>query len=629
MPSNTDMFQQIAGSQPGPFSKYLQPTQPGPMDQPMNSPTGWESKGVGAGEIALGFLKGVRQQRVQQFAQKEAVNQAQYEALTNQIDSALQDPKYAESTKSQLAKYKSDMQAQHFQAETKGVKGGAGEFFKNLLINATGGQMQGSKPLDLPQAHADLAVLTNSPESTKAHWRALADNQLSAAVQPGMSAQEVARKAIEISGKLNLQDHLGQDTDKWVQEKTIGYFGAGTPEWYAQGLPRMDQNTQAPPQVAMPSGSQPTQAPPPAEGMPAAAHPYLNMVTPPSQPPPGAQPSADPTQAPPTAGNIRPADTGGSLYASGFTPQHLAALAHAGAQLEAPHPVKWKNPETGAVEHGMGIEVRGGPPGYNGYWDSNTQRKFAVPVVQSSLTNPVHHLSVGKDGYMTYEDPDLGTVYDTIPENPNDPNSKRVPYKKPEGLIGVTEADGSLRYVPKSQAVGAIMASQGISDRRIAALRAMQQIGISATDSRTARQDLINLTSKAAQSKLSTNSKFDGLVDAARKGQISILTSANAGLNRPISQATLDQAKTNSQPLVDEIEKQRTEQLAAIEADASDTRGIVEDAFPELRKVTNPPPGSPTAPRAATPPASPAPQTAKPNPPPASTRKVVKGIGSL
>ena len=102
MPGAADTFQQIAGSQPGPFSKYLQPSQPLPQDQPMNAPTGWESKGVAGGELALGFLKGVRSQRVQQFAQQEAVKQGQYDAFLNQIDSKLQDPNLADSAKQKL-----------------------------------------------------------------------------------------------------------------------------------------------------------------------------------------------------------------------------------------------------------------------------------------------------------------------------------------------------------------------------------------------------------------------------------------------------------------------------------------------------------------------------------------------
>ena len=304
MPGAADTFQQIAGSQQGPFSRYLTPTQPGPMDQPMNSPTGWESKGVAGGELALGFLKGVRSQRVQQFAQQEAVKQGKYDAFLNQIDSHLQGDELDDVAKQKLAQYRADVQAQHFQSETKGVsKGGVGEFFKNLIVNATGGPMQGSKPLNHDESMSNVEMLTQAPESKRSHWRALADTQMAAAIQPGMSAEEVQRKAMEISGKLNLQSHLGDEAYKWVQQQSYGHPGGGTLAYLLQ-----DNSTQAVPQT-------PTQTAAPAASTP----PPMTQVGPwaqiPSQipgvpqftaPPPGAA-AAPASAAPP--GNIRQADT--------------------------------------------------------------------------------------------------------------------------------------------------------------------------------------------------------------------------------------------------------------------------------------------------------------------------------
>jgi hypothetical protein len=303
MPGAADTFQQIAGSQPGPFSKYLQPTQPGPMDQPMNAPTGWESKGVAGGEIALGFLKGVRAQRVQQFAQQEAVKQGKYDAFLNQIDSHLQGDELDDVAKRKLAQYRADVQAQHFQSETKGVsKGGVGEFFKNLIVNATGGPMQGSKPLNHDESMANVEMLTQAPESKRSYWRALADTQMAAAIQPGMSAEEVQRKAMEISGKLNLQSHLGDEAYKWVQQQSYGHPSGGSLAYIMQ-----DNPTSAPPPGAAPSAMSNAQTPPPPSGgIPAAAMPYLNMVMPSSQPPPGAV-AGTTSQAPPTLAQTPPA----------------------------------------------------------------------------------------------------------------------------------------------------------------------------------------------------------------------------------------------------------------------------------------------------------------------------------
>ena len=370
MPSAADTFSQIGGSQPGPFSKYLQPTQPLPQDQPMNAPTGWESKGVAGGEIALGFLKGVRQQRVQQFAQQEAVKQGQYDAFLNQVDSILNDSKYDEATKSMVARYRADIHAQHFQAETAKVqKGGVGEFFKNIMANLTGGQMQGSKPINLPEAHANLAVMTTGPEATKAHWRALADNKLaevtSAAAASGypLSQAQVQQHAAQIASQLDLQSHLGQDTNAWI----AGAAMTAPADPMAESMQRARQRrlnelgygSQAPPQAVPPGGAPQTEPPPQLNYTPMAG--YTPATT---QPPPGA--AAAPTSAVPP-GNILPENTGAAA---------------------TPRPLDFRDPIDLQIIKGIGRDVSGidHPETYYDLSDPTHQR--AVPnLVRHPVTN--------------------------------------------------------------------------------------------------------------------------------------------------------------------------------------------------------------------------------------------------
>jgi hypothetical protein len=382
MPSNTDMFQQIAGSQPGPFSKYLQPTQPGPMDQPMNAPTGWESKGVAGGEIALGFLKGVRQQRVQQFAQQEAVKQAQYDALRSQINRHVQNDDLEEMTRHDLGQYGDDLQTQHFTAETRKVKGGVGEFFKNLIVNATGGQMQGSTPIDIAEAAAKVHMMATGPTSTKSYWRAQANQKLAeataAAAASGypMSQAQVQQHAAQIANDMNLQAHLGQDTNSWIASAALAAPADPTAEAMQraqmQRLNELRYGSQAPGQAAQPgpggSASAPIlTAPPPTTMGPGHG---VSVQMPPmmgawgsTSAPPGAAPSA----------NIRPADT-------------------APAQ---PLPLDFRNPVDLQIMHRMGYDVSGIDKPETLY-DPNdqTRSRYVTDMVRDPVTHKWVHRNV-------------------------------------------------------------------------------------------------------------------------------------------------------------------------------------------------------------------------------------------
>jgi hypothetical protein len=131
-------------------------------------------------------------------------------------------------------------------------------------------------------------------------------------------------------------------------------------------------------------------------------------------------------------------------------------------------------------------------------------------------------------------------------------------------------------------------------------------MNINATDARDAHNKEIEITAKAAQQKSSINARFNSMEDAARRGQLNIVTAAAAGLNAQISPKALDQAKSNAQPLIDEIEQQKKAQLGEIDKDTQDTIGIIHQAFPKADKDTE----SGTAPKTAAPPTSAPPKAA-------------------
>ena len=97
MPTPAETFSQI-GQQPqqqqgSPFGAFLQPRPIDALPQPGTQATGFEKPAVGLGEVALGFLQGIRKTRVAQTAEQEANNETSLTNYRQQVTSMLQDPK--------------------------------------------------------------------------------------------------------------------------------------------------------------------------------------------------------------------------------------------------------------------------------------------------------------------------------------------------------------------------------------------------------------------------------------------------------------------------------------------------------------------------------------------------------
>src|SRR5262252_6295907 len=91
MPAPSQTFQGIAAnSQEGPFSQYLKPVIPQPIDNPLPQASGYESAPIGVGQVAMNFLQGVRQKRIADFLQKERNNEFQLENLRNYANAKIQ-----------------------------------------------------------------------------------------------------------------------------------------------------------------------------------------------------------------------------------------------------------------------------------------------------------------------------------------------------------------------------------------------------------------------------------------------------------------------------------------------------------------------------------------------------------
>lgn len=272
MPGSAQTFQQIAASQPHPFDEYLRPVQPRPIDRMPpagQSATGYEDTPVALGDIALGFLQGVRQNRIANFLEQDKNAESGLNNYRNYVNSKLQDPDLTDEGRQAVEAEANSTLHRHTQYELRDApKHGVAGFFKNMLTDATGGQMKSREPINweeatgrvsnmarghsqkenyqktLTSAMQKIQELTTNPDGSK---RLVMPSEVSAAMAP--FANEVA---------LNAPAHLGvfqstigamvpQDPFKEEMDRKLAMAirGQGTTE---------APPTQPPPQVA-PDGS--------------------------------------------------------------------------------------------------------------------------------------------------------------------------------------------------------------------------------------------------------------------------------------------------------------------------------------------------------------------------------------
>ncbi len=580
MPEASQLFQQIAGNQPAPFQQYLRPVQERPIDQPTPGATGWESQGVGLGQIALGFLKGVRQNRVADYLEQEKNAQASQDLYIQDVNTTVHNnDDLNQMGRDALGKMALDTMNAHSQYETKDIKDGHGVagFFKNLMVNLSGGPMKVRQPIHFPTESGKLhQELLAHPEYSQKHVFEQATIEAQQALDalkrtnPYPTAPEAQGAVINAYKKVLAGAPKYEGAFMQVTGVPMGaiYPAVGSLEAMANEQRRRAAARQSPP-IASPQA--PPQPPPEMNFSPIA----------------GSTPIQRPfTQAPPVAGNVHPVDSGtgspgDSEYVPGLGPDDFALVDNrasrpgSGINKQAAHLVSLPSGRrTGAVLIGGAVD----DPALNGYWDPQTGRKFSGNIVPVSLAQGRRKLETGPGGYaMLFDYNQNRNVYDLDPEG-----NRYIP---PKGSVAVTDADGNDRWMSASEATarGMITGAQGRFEKSVAARKELQQIGIKATNARTAHQDLIATQTRYAAAKNAINARFTSMIDSVRRGQLNILTSAAAGLNRPLSQRAIEQAKTNPQSLIAEIEAQRQEQLKAVDDQLTNAQSAVYEAFPELR----------------------------------------------
>ena len=649
MPGAADQFGQI--QVPQTFSQYLNPLQT-PPPSAMPEPTGFETHphAVAGAEMALGFLQGVRRNRIQQAAQQDQNTETQLNAFRQSVNAQLSDPDLTEEGRQAILAKANSVMAQHMQYEMRDVpKDGVAGFFKNLLTHATGGPIKVREPIDFEKEIGGLTTLRSGVGQNNLSYSQSANFQSAVAqgttalnayqqAHPGVPLDAGTVRQILTSSGAYQKVALGAPSkanDFWISfgvAPGASYPERGSIEALIPLTAPTVPPTQAPPGSPPPQVTTPPMAgeaqqigPPSGQAGPTGTpiplgEPNQKAIASPAPPPVASAPASilPANLAPTPNGGTGPGEYAGALpeestgvikYAPGYGVAQFRALngmsAKGGATISPAHEVITQN-----GVRTMAVQVKTYGDG-NGYWTAEKDPKLIdEPVLAVSLSPGAHNVkrdpTTGR-GY--YWEPNLRkNVWEFGPDG--------KPIVIDEKLVAITDPKtGNSRWVPKSQAIGQLTQSMGFNDRKFAAQQILEQMRINATDYRTASQDLISLQSKAVQDKNAINNRYDGLVDAVKRGQFSILTSAAAGLNRPITPAMIQQAQSNPQFLVDEINQQRKDRLKEIDTDIGDTANIVREAFPEQRAgTTAAPPGSARPTSTNAPPAKPKDKPAIPIP---------------
>ena len=572
MPDAADTFQQI-GKQ-GPFSGYLSPVQPRAIDAPMAGSTGWESKPVAAGEIGLSFLKAVRQNRLAKAHEEDANVEAGLNNFRAYTNSQLQNPDLTDEARQKILADANTVMNQHMHYVLKDApKDGVAGFFKNLLVNASGGPIKSREPINWDEATGKIATTASAPQySQKANFQtavAEAQQAVNALKQknPYPTQQEVEQAVSGAYQKVSMNAPRYIDTFRQAMGVAMepSYPVAGSSE------AMMNQLRQAAPgQAAIPATQPPPAAPRPTppvvDERGNVSIPYVNA----------------PGLAPPVGADNIPAR--GISYVPGYGPDRFAVLSHiakmgqTGINMTAPHPVITEN---GVRTTGVYVSGSTAAPGDNGYWDATTGQRINGRTVPVSLSEGRHVVRRGPDNWAIIYDSNLGkNTYDLGPDG--------KPYKIPENFVAVTDAAGNVVWAPKSQAAGQTTGGQGLETKREAAAANRQATWIGAGDR---RQDTTR-----AHDKATLNLSYDHRIDALKRSARGAVT-ATALPGHPPSPQALAQAEASVQPQIDAINKERAEALSAFDASGSSVpRTVAPPTAPA--PATDRPPAAPQKPPA-------------------------------
>jgi len=564
MPGSADTFSQIAEPQQGPFSQYLSVVPPSPQDQQQQQFTGWEAHphAILGGELALGFLKGIRTNRVMQAAQEERNNQIALDNYRNQVNQQLQNPDLTDEGRQQILSQANEVMAHHTRYELKDApKDGVGGFFKNLLTQATGGNIPARKPINFDEETGKLTQLVNSPGFNQKKNFELATQKATAAVNqlkqqnPTPTEQDV-NQAIAASGAFK---DMAEGAPKYMDAFAANFgvrFGpsystAGSGQAIMQQLTPLLQKagswrpTETPPASAGGQVGGRLTAPPPQGMFGQPMTPFERYAT---QPPPGAAPpattsappsSAAPAQAPtPGAANVRPADNaeydfrGNVAYDPNpyYGPElynYLSAAAQkpeeTGVRMVAAHPIVtvYGEGENQQLGHTMGVTFSGPgvPPGY---WDANTGRKIQGSGMAETSSQAL----------------DLQ----------NRQMEKRQAFAQAQQARSQAHSDLMQQR--------ALAASAGRQLNSIQAAYVRQAITIADDDMRQGR----SLGEARSTAVANLNRSFDDQINTFKR---SAVARAQAASMHPLTQAQIDQAEKGVQPDIDQVNKDRENTIGA------------------------------------------------------------------
>jgi hypothetical protein len=545
-----DMFQQIAKGQPGPFSDYLRPYQPRPIDAPMPESSGFENTPQAIAEIGLGFLKGVRQRRLAEAAEKDRNTEESLERFRNYVNELLSSPDLTQQGKEEILRKGSEILDRHSRYELRNApKEGVAGFFRNLFLNLSGGPIKEREPVNWDEATGQLKQLADQHSQQKNFESAVAEAQQKlTALQssnPNLSAEQVQREMLPVYFKIiqNAPNYAGVFADRFFGGRVEPFPSVSSPTWQMQELMRTS-----------PRASVPNTQPPPTQ---------LNYT-----PIAGFTPSVRPADMTQTASTGQPGSSTseqGIEYLPGYGPERFARLSALGSMQSSPVQVGRPTLVTTGKRRVMAVEVMGSPdPNDNGYWEVQTGKKIQGPVVAVSIaSNPGIH--VDSEGRPMYFDANIGRmVYAEGPDN--------NPVRLMRSPVRVTGPDGVERWVYPSES--------NIEN---------QPTGSVARDylsmQRERRKRLSDLDKWLDSQNLETNRIYNKWVNDIRSKNIDIVLQGLASLGVHVDPATARQAMTNPQPLIDIIEAQRQQALQENKAAWARERQSIDENFP-----SSPPP---------------------------------------
>ena len=419
MPTPAETFSQI-GQQPqqqqgSPFGAFLQPRPIDALPQPGTQATGFEKPAVGLGEVALGFLQGIRKTRVAQTAEQEANNETSLTNYRQQVTSMLQDPKLTPDAKKAIEAQANSVLHQHMQFELRDApKDGVGGFFKNLLIQASGGPIKTREPIDFDNEVGKLTRLAGGEDPNT----------------PGVSYNVDKNYNKAVTGVSSEIQALGPNPSPWNIKPIVEKWNT----FVQQHAPGQEQNfiqaisMHLPPtfeeilnQRMLQRIGPPTSAPPPAPG--AATQPGTTAAP----APPGQSSMGMATVNPPNAWTAAPPPT----------PAQMGGAFVGQPALSTPLPAA---PNVHSVD--TRVPAVSAPPSAGGLPDLD----FRNPVDKAIMQKMGYDLS-GVDKPETLYDPTDTTYSNPITNMVRDPVTQRLVDRS----TGEPAPPGTEHYVPSSQ----------------------------------------------------------------------------------------------------------------------------------------------------------------------------------